>query len=97
VAIAARAKPMAHKSAAALRHVTVSLASVRVRLAQGAHVTVSAALDASARHLLASLRHFTGYVSVTGTVIGVIEAQLAHQLVTLSASSHAASTHAARR
>jgi hypothetical protein len=98
VAIAARAnKPSAHKSAAGLRHVSVKLAGARVRLAQGAHATVSAALDASGRRLLGAIRHFTGYVYVTGTVIGVIEARLAQQLITLSASSHAASTHAARR
>jgi hypothetical protein len=97
VAVAARAKPRAHGSAAALRHVTVTLASVRVRVARGAHTTVVAALDATGRRLLASVRHFSAYAYVTGTVIGVIEAQLAQQLVTLSSSSHSASTHARRR
>ncbi len=95
VAVAARAKPVAHRSA--LRHVNIKLASARVRLAQGEHATVSAELAASARRLLASVRHFTGYVYVTGTVIGVIQAQLAQQLVTLSASPHAASSDATRR
>jgi hypothetical protein len=56
-----------------------------------------AALDSTGRRLLASVRHFSAYAYVTGTVIGVIEAQLAQQLVALSASSHSASTHAARR
>jgi hypothetical protein len=97
VAVAARAKPRARGSTAALRHVTVTLASVRVRVARGAHTTVVATLDSTGRRLLASVRHFSAYAYVTGTVIGVIEAQLAQQLVALSASSHSASTHAARR
>jgi hypothetical protein len=97
VAVAARAKPRAHGRSAALRHLTVTLASVRVRVARGGHTTVVAALDSTGRRLLASVRHFSAYAYVTGTVIGVIEAQLAQQLVALSASSHSASTHAARR
>jgi hypothetical protein len=97
VAVAARAKPRAHGSTAAVRHVTVTLASARVRVARGAHTTVVAALDATGRRLLASVRHFSAYAYVTGTVIGVIEAQLAQQLVALGSSSHGASTHAWRR
>jgi len=96
LAIAARSKPIARRSAAALRHVRVRLASARVRLAQGERATVSAPLSAGARRLLAAMRHFSAYVYVTGTVIGVIEAQLARELLTLSAPPHAASTHAAR-
>jgi hypothetical protein len=97
VAIAARSKRSAHKSAAALRHLTVTLASVRVHLARGAHTTVTAALNATGRRLLASRRRFTAYLYLRGTVIGVIESQLAQQLVTLGASPRGASTHAARR
>jgi hypothetical protein len=97
VAIAARSTNDARKSAAALRHRTVTLASVRLRLARGAHFTVTAALDTTGRRLLASERHFGASLSATGTVIGVIEAQLAQQLLTLSTGSHSASTHAARR
>jgi hypothetical protein len=97
VAVAARAKPRARGSTAALRHVTVTLASVRVRVARGAHTTVVATLDSTGRRLLASVRHFSAYAYVTGTVIGVIEAQLAQQLLALSAASHSASTHATRR
>jgi hypothetical protein len=91
VAVAARAKPRAHGSTAALRHVTVTLASVRVRVARGAHTTVVAALDTTGRRLLASVRHFSAYAYVSGTVIGVIEAQLAQQLLALGSSSHGAS------
>ncbi len=97
VAIAARSKRSAHKSTAAQRHLKVTLASVRVHLAQGAHSMITVALGATGRRLLTSKRHFTSYLYVRGTVIGVIEAQLAQQLVTLTASAHGASTHAARR
>ncbi len=97
VAVAAHAKRSAHGSAAALRHRTVTLASVRAHLAPGAHTTVVAAVDATGRRLLAAERRFTANVYVTGTVIGVIEAQLAQQLITLSSSSHTASAHAVRR
>jgi hypothetical protein len=97
VAVAARAKHLARRSAATVRHVTITLASVRVRLAAGAHTTVTATLSRTARRLLASRRRFSAYVYVTGTVIGVIEAQLSRQLLSLSSSSHSASTHAARR
>jgi hypothetical protein len=97
VAVAARAKRIARTSAATVRHVTITLASVRVRLAAGAHTTVAAALSKSAKRLLESKRRFSAYAYVTGTVIGVIEAQLSRQLLALSSSSHSASTHAARR
>ena len=97
LALAARARRIAHRSAAALRHVTLALASARAHLGAGVHASVSAVLTRAAKRLLASRRRFTANVSVSGTVIGVIEAQLAQQLVTLSASSGHAAGHAARR
>jgi hypothetical protein len=97
VAIAARATRGVHAGAASLRHVTVTLASARAHLSRGAHATLTAALDATGRRLLAARRRFGAYAYVSGTVVGVIEAQLARQLVTLSASAHSASTHAAHR
>jgi hypothetical protein len=97
VAIAARSTSSAHKGSTALRHLTVTLASVRVRLPQGARRTIVVALNTKGRRVLAAMRRFSAYVRVSGTVIGVIEAQLAQQLLTLSASPHSASTHAARR
>jgi hypothetical protein len=97
VAIAARSSSKARTSAAGLRHVTVTLASARVHLARGAHTAVAAALGATGRRLLAFMRHLTAYLYVHGTVIGAIEAQLAQQLLTLSAIPHSTSTHAARR
>jgi hypothetical protein len=95
VAVAART-PRARKSAG-LRHRTVTLASVRLRLGRGAHTTVATALGTTGRRLLAHEHHFTANLSVSGTIIGVIEGQLAQQLVTLSSGAHGASTHAAFR
>lgn len=97
VAITARATRGVHAGAASLRHVTVTLASARAHLSRGVHATLAAALDATGRRLLAARRRFGANAYVSGTVIGVIEAQLARQLVTLSASAHSASTHAAHR
>jgi len=90
VAVAAHGTRRAHRSAAALRQRTLTLASARVHLAAGAHATVLATLSATGRRLLASIRHFSAYLYVSGTVIGVIEAQLARELVALGASAHGA-------
>jgi hypothetical protein len=95
VAVAARTG-RARKSAG-LSHRTVTLVSLRLRLGRGAHTTVAAALGTSGRRLLARERRFSANLNVTGTIIGVIEGQLAQQLVTLSNGAHGASTHAARR
>ena len=94
VAVAAHSQRTAHAGISGLRHLTVTLASVRVRLAVGSHRILIATLSSSARRLLASRRHFSAYVYVSGTVIGVIEAQLARQLITLGASVHGASARA---
>jgi hypothetical protein len=96
VAIAARSRRSARQSAAAVHNRTVTLARIRVHLSPGAHSAVTATLTATGRRLLASARRLTAYVHVSGTVIGVIEAQLAQLLVTLVAPSHSPSTHAAR-
>jgi hypothetical protein len=97
VAIAARARRRAHESAA-LSHRTITLASLRARLAPGAHAALLAPLAAPARRLLASAHSFTAELRVSGTVIGVIEALLAQQPLTLTAPpSRRASSHAARR
>jgi hypothetical protein len=95
VAVAARA-PRARKSTGLL-HRTLTLASAPLRLGRGAHTTVSLALNATGRRLLARERHFTAKLSVSGTIIGVIEGQLAQELLTLSSAAHGASTHAAAR
>jgi hypothetical protein len=97
VAVAARAARRVHGGAAALRHVRVTLAGVRVHIQAGAHASVSAALSAAARRLLAARRRLSAYLYVSGTVIGALEAQLARQLLTLSTTSHGAAIHRARR
>jgi hypothetical protein len=97
VAIAAGATHSTRVGAASLRHVTVTLASARAHLSRGAHATLAATLHATGRRLLAARRRFGANAYVSGTVIGVIEAQLVQQLVTLSAYAHSASTHAAHR
>jgi hypothetical protein len=94
VAVAAHSQRAADASISGLRHLTVTLASVRVRLAVGSHRTLIATLSSSARRLLASRRDFAAYVYVSGTVIGVIQAQLARQLITLDASAHGTSARA---
>jgi hypothetical protein len=91
VAITAHSQRATSAGISGLRHVTVTLASVRARLAVGSHRTLIATLSSSARRLFASRRHFAAYVYVSGTVIGVIEAQLARQSITLGASAHGAS------
>ena len=94
VAVTAHSQRTTPASISGLRHVSITLASVRVRLAVGSRKTLIATLSSSARRLLASRQHFTAYVYVSGTVIGVIEAQLARQLITLGSSVHGASARA---
>jgi hypothetical protein len=91
VAVAAASQNDANASIAGLRHTTVTLASAHVRLAAGSYRTVTATLNTTAKRLLASRRHFAANIYVSGTVIGVIEAQLAQQLITLGSSARAAS------
>jgi hypothetical protein len=96
VAIAASSRHDGHArdgdaSTAGSRRVTLTLASLRARLATGEHRTLTASLSTTGRRLLASRRRLSAYVAVSGTVIGVIEAQLARQLIALGGSSRVAS------
>jgi hypothetical protein len=95
VAIAARSRRHAHASASMSQR-TITLASVRTRLSPGAHAAIAATLAPAARRLLAAARRFTAELRVSGTVIGVIQAQLAEQVLTLTAPSRHSSSHAAR-
>jgi hypothetical protein len=102
VAITARAGRTTHQRAthgraAAASQRTITLADVRVRVAPGIHTALVATLAANARRLLASAHRFTAELRVSGTVIGVIEAQLAQQVLTLTAPPRRASSHASRR
>jgi hypothetical protein len=61
----------------------VLLGGTRVRLTRGQHRTVLAPLNANGRRLAAHGHNPTVRLTVTGTVIGVIEASLSRQRVRL--------------
>ncbi|HEV3047361.1 MAG TPA: hypothetical protein VGY13_08380, partial [Solirubrobacteraceae bacterium] len=101
LAVAAHASRRAREAtstarAGAVRHTTVTLASARVHLRAGESTTLAAPLGRAAERLLRARRRFTASLSVSGTVIGVIEAQLAQQQLTLNASGGHAARHGAR-
>lgn len=78
-------------------HKTVTVGAVTAHLPAGQRRTVTVALNATGRRLLASLRKLTAKLSVRGTVVGAISAQLRSATVTLGgASSHRASIHRRR-
>jgi hypothetical protein len=91
IAVAAggsRARVAASRGArAAIRRATVTIAGVRVHLARGQQRTLVLALNRSGRALLAHRRSLPATLTVSGTVIGVIEASLAQQRIVL-ASRH---------
>lgn len=87
----------AQGTSAGVHHATLTLAGARAHLPAGAHATLTASLGATGRRLLASRRRFSAYAYVRGTVIGVIQAQLARELVTLRAAAHVATSHAGDR
>jgi hypothetical protein len=98
VGIAARggaARRNAH--AGALRRVTLSLGSVRARLARGQHTTVSLRLNATGRRLLAARHRMPVLLTVSGTVIGVIKSVLAEQVVVVGAAPRVASRQGVAR
>jgi hypothetical protein len=90
VAISARAPSPRGPHASRLRRVTVTLAAAHVGLARGARRSVTLAFTHSARRLLATRRRVPAQLTVTGTVLGVIEARLATQVLQLGPPSHAA-------
>jgi hypothetical protein len=98
VAIAARASagPRAAHTGA-LRHVTLSLGSVRARLARGQHATLSLRLNAAARRLLAARHRVPVLLVVSGTVIGVIRSVLAEQVLVVGAGPRVASRQGVAR
>jgi Alpha galactosidase A/Alpha galactosidase C-terminal beta sandwich domain len=74
------------------RRRAVTLAATRVRLAAGAHRTIVLVLGRTGRRLLASRRRLSAQLTVSGTVIGVIQAQLAHELLVLNGNHPATAT-----
>lgn len=61
----------------------VTLAFARLHLSRGQHRTVSLALDATGRRLLQARRRLSAQLTVSGTVIGILEALLSRQRVRL--------------
>jgi hypothetical protein len=76
------------------RRATVTVGSRTVRLKPGQQATVSVALNATGRRLLAQRRHLSVKLSVTGTVVGAISASLRSTTVALSASGRTSSRKA---
>jgi hypothetical protein len=70
------------------------LGSARTRLARGQHRSVALSLSSTARRLLKSRRRSAAQLTVTGTVIGVIESVLSRQRLSLGASARGASRRA---
>jgi hypothetical protein len=97
IAVAAggsRARTAARRgSPAAVRRLTVAIAGVRVHLARGQRRTLTLALNRAGRSLLAHRRALPATLTVSGTIIGVIEAALAQQRIVLGAVPHGASRH----
>ena len=69
------------------RRTTVTLAAVSMVLSAGQHRTVSLTLTRSAARLLAGRHRLPALLSVSGTVIGVIQASLARQQLLLAATA----------
>ncbi|HEV2980050.1 MAG TPA: hypothetical protein VGX51_01355 [Solirubrobacteraceae bacterium] len=61
----------------------LTLAAARVRLGRGQHRTVAVGLSSTGKRLLRAHRRLVAQLTVSGTVIGVIEALLSRQRVTL--------------
>ena len=72
---------------------SVTLGSARARLARGQHRVVRMPLNSTGRRLLKGRRRVSARLTVTGTVIGVIEAVISQQLLVLGAAARGASPH----
>ncbi len=102
IAVAARRTARLARVPAARRtsHKTVTVGAVTVHVPAGQRRTVTVALNTTGRRLLASLHKLTAKLSVSGTVVGALSAQLRSATVTLGgtgkASSRKASTHRRR-
>ncbi len=83
------------------RRVTVTIGASTVHVPAGQRRTVTVALNATGKRLLARLHRLAARLSVSGTVVGALSAQLRSATVTLGgtgkASSHKASSHKASR
>jgi hypothetical protein len=97
IAVAARRTARLASAAAARRSSrktkTVTVGAVTVHVPAGQRRTVTVALNTTGRRLLASLHKLTAKLSVSGTVVGAISAQLRSATVTLGAGTGKASSH----
>ncbi len=80
-------------AASRTRHATVTVGASTAHLPAGAQRTVAVALNTTGRHLLARLHKLTAKLSVSGTVVGALSAQLKSATVTLGAAGKASSRH----
>ncbi len=78
------ARLTAIESVAARGRRTVTLGSAHTTLASGARGAVVVTLGRAARRLLAAHRRIAAQLTVSGTVIGVIQAQLAREQLTIT-------------
>lgn len=76
---------------AGVRAVAVALGSERVHVGTGAALGVSVSLDARATRLLRRLRRLPASLSVHGTVIGALSAELLHEELVFSSRGRARS------
>jgi hypothetical protein len=99
VATRPQRNPRRSGRAAAVRRVTVTLASAGALIAPGGRNVLTLVLTRSAARLLASRHRLPALLSVSGTVIGVIEASLARRSLLLEATPARRARHvaAARR
>ncbi len=90
----ARARASSRRgSRAAVRRLTVTIAGVRVHLARGERRTLTLALNRTGRALLAHRRSLAATLTVSGTVIGVIEASLAQERIVLGSATRSPARH----
>jgi hypothetical protein len=79
------------------QHATATVGASVVHLAPGQRRTVTVALNATGRRLLARVRRMAVRLSVSGTVVGALSAPLRSATLTLGGASKASSHRASRR
>jgi hypothetical protein len=89
--------PIAVAARQRTRRVTATIGASTVHVGAGQQRTVTVALNATGKRLLARLHKLPARLSVSGTVVGALSAQLRSATVTLTASAGKASSHKASR
>jgi hypothetical protein len=85
------------RARAAARRRTVTIAGARVHLGRAQRRTLTLSLNRAGRALMAHRRSLRATLTVSGTVIGVIEASLAQERIVLGAAPRSASRHRSSR